>query len=360
MSTTHVHVLVVGGGPAGAAAAATAARAGATVALVERGRPYRPKACGDALLGEAVTAIGSLGIDLAQRTDALKPQSFRLTAPSGHARSGQVPGGCLVIARDVLDQLLRDRAAAQGADVSYRTMAITVRRRRPAGLAVETVVTARTREVVHADAVVLAHGSSSRLSTAHDIDGAAVRAPALTCYREDSGCDDLEFEFTAPLAPGYRWRFPAAEARSNVGVIQLPGAGIPARTNLVSRHRPEGPSGEPWRGGHAPLWTGKGHRWHTADGVLACGDAAGLVDPLTAEGIGSAVVSGTQAGLAAASYALGRARSLDDYSTWVADWAATRYRPAKWRETWQKFTVGASSEEPSSPHPSAAPPPGQR
>ncbi|MFI2235877.1 NAD(P)/FAD-dependent oxidoreductase [Streptomyces chrestomyceticus] len=358
MSTTRVHVLVIGGGPAGAAAAATAAAAGATVALVERGRPHRPKACGDALLGEAVTAIGSLGVDLA-RPDTLRPRTFRLTSPTGYTRSGQVPGGCLVIARDVLDQLLRDRAAAQGADVRYRTMAVTIRRHRPSGLTVETLVRARTREWIHADAVILAHGSSSRLSTTYDIDGAAIRAPALTCYRQDSGCDDLEFAFTAPLAPGYRWRFPATGDRSNVGVIQLPLAGTLPRAHLASRHRPAGPAGEPWRGGHAPLWTGKGQRWHTTDGILACGDAAGLVDPLTAEGIGSAVVSGTQAGLAAASYALDRARSLADYSDWVADWGAARYRPAKWRDSWQKFTVDAAPEEPSGRHPSTTSLPGR-
>ncbi|OKI02281.1 hypothetical protein A6A06_14595 [Streptomyces sp. CB02923] len=360
MSATRVHVLVIGGGPAGAAAAATAARAGASVALVERGRPHRPKACGDALLGEAVAAIDALGIDLAQRTDALRPRSFQLTAPSGDARNGRVPGGCLVIAREVLDQLLRDRAAALGADVSYRTMAIAVQHRRPAGLTVETIVTARTRRRIHADAVVLAHGSSSRLSTTHSIDGAAIRAPALTCYREDTDSDCLEFAFTAPLAPGYRWRFPATGSRTNVGVIQLPRDGIPAEAHLVSRHRPEGPAGEPWRGGHAPLWTGKGKRWHTEDGILSCGDAAGLVDPLTAEGIGSAVVSGTQAGIAAAGYALDRARSLGDYSTWVADWAATRYAPAKWRDTWQKFAAGPVSGETSGRHLPATPLPGHR
>jgi menaquinone-9 beta-reductase len=55
--------------------------------------------------------------------------------------------------------------------------------------------------------------------------------------------------------------------------------------------------GTDWRGHHLPLSTG---RWHQPDGaVLLAGDALGLVNPLTGEGIHAAVVSGALAGLAA-------------------------------------------------------------
>jgi flavin-dependent dehydrogenase len=56
--------------------------------------------------------------------------------------------------------------------------------------------------------------------------------------------------------------------------------------------------GSEWRGHHLPL---SGWRWHQPDGpVLLVGDAAGLVNPMTGEGIYYAVATGLSAGRAAA------------------------------------------------------------
>ena len=56
-------VLVVGGGPAGCAAAIALARKGTRVLLLERMRRPQPKTCGDALLPDALLALGALGLD---------------------------------------------------------------------------------------------------------------------------------------------------------------------------------------------------------------------------------------------------------------------------------------------------------
>jgi flavin-dependent dehydrogenase len=56
--------------------------------------------------------------------------------------------------------------------------------------------------------------------------------------------------------------------------------------------------GTDWRGHHLPL---SGWRWHQPDGaVLLAGDAAGLVNPMTGEGIYYAVTTGVLAGRTAA------------------------------------------------------------
>jgi flavin-dependent dehydrogenase len=59
-----------------------------------------------------------------------------------------------------------------------------------------------------------------------------------------------------------------------------------------------GADGTQWRGHHLPL---SGWRWHQPDGsTLLAGDAAGLVNPMTGEGIYYAVATGVLAGRAAA------------------------------------------------------------
>ena len=62
--------------------------------------------------------------------------------------------------------------------------------------------------------------------------------------------------------------------------------------------------------------------------MVSCGDAAGLVDPISGEGLTAALVSGKRAGAAVASFLSGEPGALDDYSRWVRDWAQARYAPS--------------------------------
>jgi flavin-dependent dehydrogenase len=62
--------------------------------------------------------------------------------------------------------------------------------------------------------------------------------------------------------------------------------------------------------------------------VVSCGDAAGLVDPISGEGLTAALVSGKRAGAAVASFLSGKPGALDAYSRWVRDWGQARYAPS--------------------------------
>ena len=66
----------------------------------------------------------------------------------------------------------------------------------------------------------------------------------------------------------------------------------------------------PTRGGILPLWSGKGTAWSHEAGVVSCGDAAGLVDPISGEGLTAALVSGKRAGAAVASFLSGEPGAL--------------------------------------------------
>ena len=82
------------------------------------------------------------------------------------------------------------------------------------------------------------------------------------------------------------------------------------------------------RGGLGALWSSKGIKWHHETGVISCGDAAGLVDPTSGEGLTAALASGKHAGSAVASFLAGQPGALVEYSRWVRDWGQDRYAPS--------------------------------
>jgi flavin-dependent dehydrogenase len=87
-------------------------------------------------------------------------------------------------------------------------------------------------------------------------------------------------------------------------------------------------SAVPMRGGVLPLWSGKGTTWSHEAGVVSCGDATGLIDPVSGECLTAALVSGKRAGAAVASFLSGQPGPLEDYGRWVRNWGQARYAPS--------------------------------
>jgi flavin-dependent dehydrogenase len=128
---------------------------------------------------------------------------------------------------------------------------------------------------------------------------------AARAYFEDLAEDvprSFQLRFDAVPQPGYGWIFPVAQRAANVGVGFLPGArsGTAAQAfqrfttsravhRLLGRGRQAGPvKGYPIRVDflRAPTF---------APNTLLVGEAAGLVNPLTGEGIDYALESGRMA-----------------------------------------------------------------
>jgi len=106
--------------------------------------------------------------------------------------------------------------------------------------------------------------------------------------------------------PAYAWAFDRGDGLSNVGYGELlpaEGEGAPPSRALLfeqlDRLLPGSvESGDHWKGHHLPL---SSWRWDQPDGrVLLVGDAAGLINPMTGEGIYYAIATGISAGRAAA------------------------------------------------------------
>jgi flavin-dependent dehydrogenase len=125
-------------------------------------------------------------------------------------------------------------------------------------------------------------------------------APVLPVHR---GAQVITFGTTRQ--PSYAWSFDLGDGRANVGygeVLHDGAADGLSRAELLARLEDLLPGssrdGTGWVGHHLPL---SGPRWRPQPGrVLLAGDAAGLVNPMTGEGIYYAVVTGIEAGRAAA------------------------------------------------------------
>ncbi len=298
-----MRVVVVGAGPAGAAAAIELARGGATVHLLERSRWPRPKTCGDGLSPDAVQIATSLGINLSDRfplTTGTMSAPSRAVITSGWP--AQTPFGAIVERID-FDARLVQAAVAAGATFEPQT---TVRAVEARGRG--TVVRARRAggaELAHdADAVLLAEGATGGLGATLGFGSHHSRLVALRGYVHSHRDLDPAFglHFDAAVLPGYAWIFPTTARDANVGILVderfartqdlrgVLGRWLRESPFALTGLGPE-PVVERLSGGVIPT----GRKRRVAGSVFAVGDAAGVADPFSAEGIAQALGTGRAA-----------------------------------------------------------------
>jgi len=293
-------VAVVGAGPAGTAAAASAAGAGARVLVIERQRLPRYKLCGGGLIGLSLQALPT-GFQAPVRNEARRATfTFDLDQETTREAAATI---IPMVMRDELDAGLAEHAADAGAQVLAE---VTVDRIEGLGDGVRLVTSAGE---FRANCVVGADGSASIVARAA---GARYRQVDLGLEVELEA-DELQqrtwqgrvlIDF-GRVPGGYGWIFPKGN-RLTVGAIAAKGRIGEQRAyldDLITAHGLDDlPVGH--QGGHltrcraadSPVAAGR---------ILLAGDAAGLLEPWTREGISFALRSGTLAGEAAARIARG-------------------------------------------------------
>jgi geranylgeranyl reductase family protein len=285
-------VAVIGAGPAGLAAASAAAAAGARTIVLERAEHPRYKTCGGGLIGASRAAAGAL-IEVPAR-DEIKSATITLRGGQEYTRSHREPLLAMVV-REEFDAALLQRAEENGAQVRQRAQVRAIDQ-------ADGHATARLADGTEITATVIvgADGSS----------GVAARHVGARFDQVDLG---LELEIAVPdrvarqwsgrllldwgkIPASYGWVFPKGD-RLTVGVIAARGQGAATKEYLrefVDRLGLAGfeavqDSGHltRCRSDSSPLRKGQ---------VIVAGDAAGLLDPWTREGISFALRSGALAG----------------------------------------------------------------
>ncbi|MEU6084446.1 geranylgeranyl reductase family protein [Streptomyces sp. NPDC047108] len=291
-------VVVIGAGPAGASAAYAAAVAGRRVLLLEKAELPRYKTCGGGIIGPSRDALPP-GFELPLR-DRVHAVTFSMDGRLARTRRSKYMLFGL-INRPEFDQRLVDAAVEVGVELRTGVTVSRVEQHGPAVPDRRTVaVVLNDGETVLARAVVGADGSASRIG-AHvgvkldQVDlGLEAEIPVPPTVAEDwAGRVLIDW---GPIPGSYGWVFPKGDTLT-VGVISARGDGAGTKRYLESFIARLGLAGfEPsvssghltrCRADDSPLSRGR---------VLVCGDAAGLLEPWTREGISFALRSGRLAG----------------------------------------------------------------
>ena len=317
-------VAIVGGGPAGATAAAYLAREGVRTLLLDKATFPRDKACGDAVCTKSVRILRELGLleavegeigvrAFSQTFVSLQGDSLPLPFIERHADVVE-KAFVYVIRRERFDNVLFQHAKAQPTVTAVEGFSMTGLLRdgdRVAGVRGTVGGVSRDYE---AKIVIGADGAMSRVAEQvgaynfkdkhHDHWIGAFR---IYYQGVRSLSSEMEIHFLDELLPGYFWIFPVGNGEANVGAgmveTQLQGRSGGKKINLrratydlIANHPRfrERFAGATEVEGSFKGWQlpcGSERRPLAGDGWMLVGDAAGLIDPFSGEGISNAMHS---------------------------------------------------------------------
>jgi geranylgeranyl reductase family protein len=302
-------VIVVGAGPAGSTAAYRLASAGADVVLLDRARFPRDKPCGGGVTGRAARLI-PFSID---------PVVEHVVT---HADLRLRYGKTYMTQRRRLDQYLAERAADAGA--RFRD-GVRVTEIESGG---EGVAVTAGGERFEAQALVGADGVNGITARTLSLGGNTAVGVALEGNLPHEKIDAKRYDGRVALElgivpGGYGWVFPKGD-HVNLGVGGWGSEGPRLREHLrrlCAEHGARLEDLEEVRGYRLPLRSPKAT---LARGrALLVGDAAGLIDPVSGDGMYEGFLSSKLASEAVLDLLAGREGALDPYGPRLAGELAT-------------------------------------
>ena len=299
-------VVVIGGGPAGSVAALSIAREGFSVALLEKQAFPRETLCGDLLSGDAADSIGRLGIDSYFRSLSPSPLTI-FTLLTGGNRRVSTPLGATAfgVKRGEFDSMCLDAARVEGVTVIQPAEVLGIEGNRD-GFVVRYRIDRQTA-LVRTPWVIGAYGRSSPLDRHLSRRNAGARTGFTGVkFHVPSGMlrDLRKEEVAVALGPGM------------YGSVHHVGDETATVCFFERRTKGDPPSVERlWDLAHmnpgfariltprvltfflkTPIYgTGNlffGRRETVEGGVLMVGDSAGVMAPLSGDGVGAALRQG--------------------------------------------------------------------
>ena len=324
-------VIIVGAGPAGSTAALYAHKLGLNCILLDKAVFPRDKICGDALSGKSVRLMRELNLlEGVEKLEGSEINRITFGSPShsqfdvhlkGNKNNDFITKG-YVVPRKIFDNFLFKKAdelteTRQGFtvnDIIYENDNIS---------GVKGTNIEGKEEILNAPIIMGCDGANSIIARKlglyeMDMENTAV---AIRCYYEgvEGLSNQIELHYVSEVKPGYFWLFPAGNDKANIGIgLSKNDAKKEDRTlrqimdEIVqsdyfrSRFGNARPLEKPV-GWNLPL--GRIQRKNHGNGFMLLGDAAGLVDPFTGEGIGNAMVAAKHAMQVAS-----KAKNHKDYS----------------------------------------------
>ena len=307
--------IVVGAGPAGSTAAYRLANAGASVLLLDRARFPRDKPCGGGVTGRAARVL-PFSIDPVVEHIATAVD-LRLRYGRTLARGDGQPL-VYMTQRKRLDHFLVQKAVEAGAELREGAKVGDLEVRED-GVSVEGF---------EAQALVGADGVNGVTAKTLGLGGNRVVGVALEGNMPYAKMDRATYHGRLALElgvvpGGYGWVFPKGD-HANFGVGGWPEEGPRLRDHLrrlCAAHGSSFDDLEELRGYRLPLR--EPHSTLARGRALLVGDAAGLIDPVSGDGMFEGFLSSQYASEAVFDLLEGRAESLDPYGPRLASRLAT-------------------------------------
>lgn len=314
METLKFDVVIAGAGPAGCAAAYKLSGNGLKIALIDKETFPRDKICGDALGADVTKQFHqiseSLTEKLAQFAEKIPSNGVRFFSPKHQkmdiqlARPKDIFGGGFVSKRIDFDNFFFSETAKLPDVTVFQNEKIISVINEPDKIVLQSAT--KNFEAVIALGADGAHSilnkklTDSKVEKDHYCAGVRQYFENVKDFHPEN---HIELHFYKEILPGYLWVFPLPGNKANVGLGILSSVVSKKKMNLKKemirlletqpalkdRFKDAKPLGE-IEGFGLPLGSKK--RTISGDRFLLLGDAAGLIDPFTGEGIANSIRSG--------------------------------------------------------------------
>ncbi|MEO1093556.1 MAG: geranylgeranyl reductase family protein [Cyanobacteria bacterium J06638_28] len=306
--------IVVGAGPAGSSAAYHLAKQGRTVLIIEKASLPRYKACTGAV-SPLIAEWFDFDFDPAI---AYKLRQLRYTWKLGDEVTGELETNdpIWIVQRDVFDHFLTQQAIAQGAELKDNMPALGIQFTNEHWLVATANGDFAGRYLIAADG---AHGPLSKWLGFKETKLKSAATLEVKTATPNAQAQAMNFEFGL-LKSGCLWCFPRTEGYV-IGAANFLSKGTQDYQTVLAQYAPIF-GGSYHEGTTHPaslkLWEGK-HPLHTQQAVVV-GEAAAIVDPLTAEGVRHGMYSGVKAAEAIHIALQGKPEALANYTQAIHEW----------------------------------------
>ena len=355
--SNHYDAIIIGGGPAGSSAALYAHKYGLKTIILDKAFFPRDKICGDALSGKSVRYMRELNLldDVSKLVGATinritfgSPNHKYFDIHLNKCKDLKKIKSGFVIKRKIFDNFLFEKAKnITDTKEGFKVTGIIYENTKIIGI---EGVSNNLKEKIYAPILLGCDGANStiarklKLSSEESVNTAI----AIRCYYKNVKdlSDQIELHFVDEVLPGYFWLFPAGDGIANIGIgMSKENAKKDNRkltqilddvvkSEYFKERFSESQKLENPKGWNLPL--GRIVRKNYGDGFMLLGDAAGLIDPFTGEGIGNAMASAKHAIKVAI-----KAKEKDDYSSDVL----SEYNELVWDDLGSELRVSSRLQD---------------
>ena len=309
----HVKIAIIGAGPAGTTLSMGLSKHGIDHVLLDKSESFpRDKICGDAISGKSMIYLKELDLfDKIEKEPSVVITKVTISSPKGDQIDLDLdPKGTklnkkgYVCRREVFDNILFQEAKAiSDYRENFTVKDLLIKEDQVYGIS--GINSENQREEFTAKVVIGADGFSSIIARKMNIFQREEKHWAVATRAYYTGIkglrDSLELHYHKDFQSGYFWIFPLENGMANVGIGMLDSVLKSKKINIKEAHEKAIQSDffrerfkdaeliHSIQGANLPFGSLK--RTIYGNGFVLIGDAAGLVDPFTGEGIGNAMLS---------------------------------------------------------------------